>query len=157
MISTLLEEQSKKTQQAIMEKSASLNGLDSRVFVEIPAREISDAREYRKFLMNLEMLWIIDFNGNDSPSYEPHWNEYDSGIGNSSFGQAYFWCIHFHRFDGMSFSSQKPEYAGKRGYLFSEPHNDAAKVHLVADNLCEFLTQNGVEHTRMNYRGEVSE
>ncbi|MBI2631738.1 hypothetical protein HYW75_01930 [Candidatus Pacearchaeota archaeon] len=126
--------------------------LDSMVFVEIPARDIKDVRKYHSFLLNLETRWMEDFNGNKYYNIDNTWNFVESGVG-GNFGDIYFISCKLFRHDGTILPISEQDWRSKRGLLITDHYSslNAAKVHIIADNLCAFLAQEEIEHSRYNF------
>ncbi len=140
----------------IRRRHEKLKDLDARVFVEIPLQEIKGQEEYRRRIVELEREWMNGFNTN--PHYRVHsdfWNTDEGGIG-GNFGEEYVDHSKFYRFDGarQSMRSGTYDYTSLRGFLIRDHDTtpwDFVKVHLIADNLCVYLTKKGIKHRRVNF------
>ncbi len=129
--------------------------LYSSVFVGIPETNLTDLDEYRFFLNDLEMKWMREFNGNQHHRIHGKWNE-EGGI-RGQFGENYFIHCKLYRFDGTHLTYGENDWRAKglwlRDHCISE--HDVVKVHMIADNLCEFLTQEEIEHNKIIFDKET--
>lgn len=131
-----------------------LKSFDSMVFVEIPQTQIADPFEFRGSLTKIENKWLTVFNKNP-PRYSFVWNG-ESGV-NGYFGENYFAKCKLYRFDGTEEPYDEGDYRAKRGFLIRD-HYDAPAVfraHAIADNLIEFLKQEGISYRRFNFDRET--
>jgi hypothetical protein len=129
--------------------------LDSSVFVEIPKTDLTELHEYRSFLNDLEMKWMIEFNGNKHYRIHGEWNK-ESGIG-GQFGENFFNHCKLYRFDETHLTYGENDWRAKGLWLrdhYNSKH-DVIKVHMIADNLCEFLIQEGIEHNKISFDKET--
>lgn len=141
-------EEEKKRAQALAE-------FDSWAFIETPQPRIQDNRDYRGWWMALEEKWMMEFNGNKDYCTGGKWagpsdELSEDGIGGNFRGK--YVISKFYRFDGTIEPFSDDDFRARRGVLIRahySPH-DVVKVHMIADNLVEFLTQEGIKHNRTN-------
>jgi hypothetical protein len=135
--------------------------MDSAVFVEIPAPDIQDVQGYRRWLCGVELKWMEEFNGNNY--YNPGGGEFyrlgefsESCVGGEFKGFGYIPNCKLFRFDGTFPVFSESDWRNKRGLWLRDHYSrrDVAKVHIIADNLCEFLSQERIEHRRYNFNRE---
>lgn len=130
-----------------------LSAYDSMIFVEIPATDIAEARDYQEWLLEtVEMPWMTAFNsgnGHYRPSY--FFNE-EHGI-HGNFGGMYIRYCKFYRFDGSCPAYSADDFRAKRGFLIRDHYGeeDVIKVHHIADNLEAFLSQWRIPYSRKNF------
>ena len=146
-----------KREQDVREKEyfKKIKNLDSSVFVEIPKTDLTELHEYRSFLNDLEMKWMIEFNGNECHRIHKGWG-HESGIG-GQFGENHFIHCKLYRFDGTHQTYGENDWRAKGLWLrdhYNSKH-DVVKVHMIADNLCEFLTQEEIEHNKIIFDKET--
>lgn len=133
-----------------------VRSLASSVFVEIPRTELTELHGYRFFLNNLEMKWMREFNKNKYHRIHGEWNK-ESGIG-GQFGENYFNHCKLFRFDGTRLTYDEDDWRAKKGLWLRDHYtkHDVIKVHMIADNLCEFLTQEEIEHNKISFDKETN-
>lgn len=58
------------------------------------------------------------------------------------------------RYDGTHPSFGSDDFRAKRGLLIIDHYEreDVVKVQLITGNLCDYLTQEGIEHTRTDFK-----
>ena len=144
-----------KTEHSLTEKAQQLVNFDSMVLIEIPQREITDPVNYRTWMYNLEIQWMEEFNKNQFYRTNGAWNDEEGGIG-GQFGEHYFSSCKFYRYDGTRRLFHSDDWRTKRGLLVRDHYSarNTAKVYIIADNMCEFLSQEHVQHTRRNFDRE---
>lgn len=92
-----------------------------------------------------------EFNGNKH--YNSHMIFGDEAGIHGYFGIYYFPKCKLYRYDGALQPMWENDVRAKRGFLIRDHYTemDVAKVHIIADNLCEFLTQEGIEHKKISF------
>ncbi len=139
--------------QRIKELFEPVKNLDSKTFVEIPQGEIVEPWEYRAWLAReFERKWMIEFN-NRNRHYYPNFDfNTESGI-QGYFGDIYVSHCKLYRYDGTEQPIFKDDYRAKRGFLVRDHYSelDVVKVQIITNNMVEFLTQEGIQHNRVNF------
>jgi len=128
---------------------------DSYVFIEVPQPNL-ELGEYRDWLIEeVETKWMKEFNSNEHYFPSWHWNE-EGGI-NGKFGEDHIIHCKFYHYDGTE-GIMADDLRSKRGLLIRDHYSpfDVAKVHIIADNLCKFLTQEGIVYERINIKRDQS-
>jgi hypothetical protein len=126
--------------------------LDSMAFVEIPQPQIADTRDYRNWLVeDVEVPWIVDFNGNEHWYPRHDWNT-EGGVG-GRFGRYYFIKCKMYKYDGTNPAFVEGDWRSKRGLLIRDHYSpiDVVKVKLITDNLVDFLRQRKISFARLNF------
>jgi hypothetical protein len=148
----------------IMAKFEAIKNLDSKVFVEIPQEQIKESLQYKKWLLlDIETKWMTQFN-NLNKFYNPYkeFNK-DNGIG-GYFGEIYVMCVKLCRYDGTEQTFIDGDYRSKRGLLMRDHYfredgsvnvANVVNVHLIADNLVDFLNKEGIKYNRTNFERTV--
>lgn len=140
-------------EEKLLDRYRKAGNLDSHVFIEIPERKITDVFAYRDRLLDgIETKWMADFNGNED--YYPYYSRFEDEdeIG-GVFGDVYFSRCKLHRYWRNMKSWGEDGFRMKRGLLLSDDYSyrNVGKVHLIADNLTEFLEQEGIEYNRVDF------
>ena len=131
--------------------------LDSSVFVKIPKTDLTELHEYRSFLNDLEMKWMREFNGNEHYRIYGGWNEESCVSG--QFGENFFSHCKLYRLDETHLTYGENDWRARGLWLRDHYHSkhNVVKAHLIADNLCEFLIQEGIEHNKISFDKETKE
>jgi len=94
---------------------------------------------------------------NGNKDYYPHifWNEKEGGIC-GTFDGIYF-SSKFYRYDGTFESYLKEDWRSKRGLLIRDHYSPTAiwKVHLITDNLCDYLDLEKIQYQRIDFDRET--
>lgn len=141
-----------REQQRIMdERFRQAPNLDSMVFIEIPRPDIKTPG-YRIWLMKeVETPWMKS-NGNKDYIPDWFWNEQEGGF-YGHFGNLFFTKCKLHRYDGTEEEVVPGDYRAKRGLLIRDHYSPmaVAKVLLIADNLQQYLTSQGIQFTKFHF------
>ncbi|MBS3088428.1 hypothetical protein J4402_01465 [Candidatus Pacearchaeota archaeon] len=141
----------------ISKRAEELIDMHSMTFVEIPRPDIQDVKEYRIwFIDELENNWMTRFNANEFYNPRWKWNNEEGGI-SGKFGEYFFPHCKLYRYDGTMPGFTQGDWRAKRGILLRDHYSEinTAKVHIITDNLCAFLTQERTEHRRINFNREI--
>ena len=114
----------------IQARFGKLKTLDSMVFVEIPQPRLTDAFDYRRWLVeDVEIPWMTDFNKNEhySPEFRFGPNE-ESGI-HGKFGDDEIDHCKWYRFDGTYPPLCESDWRAKRGILVRDHYSSFAVVY----------------------------
>ncbi len=139
----------------INEKFEEVKSLDSKVFIEILCQEIVAPEDFRFYLTkNIVLPWMQQFNNNENYRFRQgdEWNE-EGGIG-GNFKGLYITHVKLYMYDGTLEPLDEGDYRTKRGLLIRNHYlckSDVVEVHIVADNLCDFLTQEEILYKRTNW------
>jgi hypothetical protein len=128
-----------------------LKKFDSMVFVGVPKPEIKTPQEYRGWMYEFEERWMGVFNNNKFYIGAGGWND-EAGIGGYFSGE-YVTSCKLYRFDAMQTPINETDFRGKRGYLIRDHYSSSnvVKVHMIVDNFVQFLRQENVDYTRIDY------
>ncbi len=102
------------------------------------------------------MKWLREFNKNKEDYYLSFNFNQQGGCG-GYFSGIYIPHVKFYRYDGTLPSYSKDDYRAKRGFLIAYHYSerDVVNVQMITDNLVEFLKQEGIEHSRKNFKRKV--
>lgn len=138
----------------VEKKFKELEKFESMVFVHIPLIRIKTQLDVRNALMELEREWMQDFNHNEKYYlYQEHqWNGESRIYGKFGKEELYF-DTKFSVYDGTEPHYYKNDFRSKRGFSIRDHYGkkDVVAVHLIADNLEEFLKSKKIKYKRQNF------
>lgn len=141
--------------QSVMKQFEKVKDLDSKVFIEIPQKKITNINEYKWWLSEFQEKWISEYN-NKNERYHPSrsfWNDEEGGI-SGYFGEEYISHCKFYRYDGTLTAWSKDDFRAKRGFLIRDHYtkHDVVKVQHISNNLEDFLKKEKIKYKRTNFK-----
>ena len=133
----------------LLELGKELKNFDSSVLIQVPQPEISTPELFRGWWAGVERQWINEYN-DSRYSERINWNDEYRIYG--KFGDFYL-DAKFYRYDGSQVPFWENDFRSERGVQIREHYGvrDVAKVHLIANNLEEFLKQQNINYGRLNF------